>query len=439
MNKELIKKILTEISRVLLGVTFIFSGFVKAVDPHGFGYKIDDYLSAFHIESLQFLSLPASIILCVLEFTLGVFLLLGLYRKWASRLILLVMLFMTPLTLYLALTNPVTDCGCFGDALIITNWETFGKNVVLLLCAVCVFLYHNKIQNLFSGKTYWLAAFFTVVFITSFSIYNIIYEPVFDFRPYKVGANILDLTTVEEGKGDVFENILVYEKDGKRQEYTEDNYPWQDTTWKFVERKPPILVKEGLKPAITDFSIEHLRKNPTGTEFTLREDITNEVLENDGYTFLMIAYSLDKMDDSHLSKFEDINNYAEEHDYQFYCLTASGTDEILAWEKANAIDFEFCITDGRALKTITRSNPGLILLKNGSIVKKWANIEVPDESQLTQPADKLFNIELPDNSSILTKIGLLFIVPLVLLKAFDLLFMRKKKKEEETTTDKSTN
>lgn len=428
-KKELLKKIGCEISRLLLGITFVFSGFVKAVDPHGFAYKIEDYLSAFNLSSFSFLSLPVSIGLCVLEFSLGIFILFGLYRKWSSRLILLVMLFMTPLTLYLAIANPVSDCGCFGDALIISNWETFFKNIILLLCAICVFFYAEKISNFFTGKTYWIAAFFTICAVALFSVYNSVYEPIIDFRPYKVGANLSQLTSVNEGEGDVYENVFVYEKDGNKQDFTETNYPWQDSTWTFVEMTSK-LVKEGVKPAITDFEINQLHQNQEHTEIVAEEDVTREILEKDGYTFLMLAYSLKDMDETHLSKFEDVSNYASERDYGFYCLTSSLRDEILAWEKSNAVDLTFCLTDERTLKTMMRSNPGLLLLKDGVVVQKWADLEVPDEAILTKPIEELVQKDVDSDKKKVLKLSVLFLVPLVALKAFDLLVYRRRKQQK---------
>lgn len=173
-KKDVIIKILVEISRIILGVTFIFSGFVKAVDPFGTAYKIEDYFAAFNLTSLSFLSMTGSVLQSVAEFAMGACMLFGLYRKWNSRLMLLVMVFMTGLTLYLAITDPVEDCGCFGDALIITNWQTFYKNIVLLICSVIVFLYCERISNWFTGKTYWLA-FLYIFILLVFSLSAIIY------------------------------------------------------------------------------------------------------------------------------------------------------------------------------------------------------------------------------------------------------------------------
>lgn len=437
--KDKIKKILTEVSRFILGITFVFSGITKAVDPYGFAYKIQDYLIAFGLEYFNFLSLVVSIILCVIEFTVGAFLLLGMYRKWNTRVALLIMLFMTPLTLYLAIANPVSDCGCFGDALIISNWDTFFKNIVLLTAAIIATIYNQKITNFFTGKFYWVAALFVISYGIVFAVYNSINEPIFDFRPYKIGTNISDQMSVEEGKGDVYENIFIYEKDGEKKEFTEVDYPWQDSTWVFVDRINR-LVKEGEKPTIKDFEINRLYLNPNKTEIEDQEDITQEVLEDESYTFLMIAYSLSKMNNAYISRFADINNYAIDNKYKFYCLTSSTEDEIIKWEDDNANNFNFCITDERTLKTIMRSNPGLMIIKNGVIINKLTGSDVPSEEQLTAPFDQLEwgqPIDLKKtNKENLIYIIVLFIAPLLLINLLDtLIYKRKKKRDEKKQTN----
>jgi len=433
-RKDTITKILVEISRVILGVTFIFSGFVKAVDPYGFTYKIEDYLTAFNLSSLSFLAFPASAFMCILEFAMGACMLFGLYRRWNSRLMLVVMVFMTLLTLYLAIANPVEDCGCFGDAIIITNWQTFYKNVILLACSIFVFIYHEQISNLFTGKTYWLAFLYIFIFIGLFVFRNYLYDPLFDFRPYKVGADIPQLMAVDEGKGREEQTLLVYSKDGVEKEFTEENYPWEDSTWVFV-RMDTKIIKEGEKSSIKDFVINKLSFNSNRTEIVGQEDITGEVLSDTNYVFLMITPSLYDMSASYLSNFEDIENYANDHQYAFYCLTASTTDEIISWAKENTINFDFCTMDARALKTIIRSNPGLILLKNGVVINKWADINVPAEADLNKPLQDLSygqqkDTEREDGRN-LFYICFIFIFPLLVLKGLDFLFFRKKKREAE--------
>lgn len=432
--KSVVIKLLVELSRILLGITFMFSGFVKAVDPWGTAYKIEDYLGAFGLSSLSFLSFPLSSFLCIFEFLLGAFMLFGLYRYWTSRLILLVMCFMTPLTLYLALANPVEDCGCFGDALVITNWQTFYKNVILIICSLFTLVYYKRISNVFTGKTYWLAFFFLIIFSLGFVLRNYIYEPIFDFRPYNIGTYLPDKMTVPEDKKQVEATMLVYEKDGQEKEFTEENFPWEDSTWVFVRMETKV-VKPGIDPAIKDFSLTQLTLDNARTKVTGQKDITQEILSDSNYTFLMISPMLDKINLNYLSSFEDVAYYAYEHNYKFYCLTASVTDEMLHFIEENAINFDFCSADERMLKTITRTNPGLLLLKNGTVINKWADIEVPSEEYWNQPLDKLeasriVDMEKEDKRS-LFYISLIFFIPLILLKLFDYSVFRKNKKTEK--------
>jgi len=427
--KDLSLKILVEISRFLLGITFTFSGFVKMIDPLGTAYKIEDYFTAFGLDSFYILALPFSILLCVAEFSVGVFMILGLYRKWTTRAALLIMLFMTPLTLYLAIANPVSDCGCFGDAWKITNWETFYKNIIFLAAAVITVIYNQKIFNFYTGKFYWLTGIWIVFFGIAFSIYSYYTEPIIDFRPYKIGANLPELMSVEEGKGDEYENLFIYQKDGVQKEFTEDNYPWQDSTWVYVDRINK-LVKEGVKPVITDFEIERLYFNPAKTDFEGVENITDEVL-SENYVFLMIAYSLEDMRETYLSRFVDVNNYAVEHHYNFYCLTASTKEQIIQWENEYANNFKFCLTDERTLKTMMRSNPGLMLLKNGIIINKWTGSDVPSEEYLTEPLDELPYGKMPDEEADSCKrlfiVILVIIIPLLCIKILDFVIYNRRK------------
>jgi len=442
VKKDVLIKILVEVSRVILGVTFIFSGFVKAVDPFGTAYKIEDYLGAFNLSSLSFLAMTGSVLQSIVEFAMGACMLFGLYRKWNSRLTFAVMVFMTFLTLYLAIADPVEDCGCFGDALVITNWQTFLKNIVLLLCSVVTLKYYEQISNFFTGKTYWLAFLYIFIFVGSFTFLNYVYDPVLDFRPYRPGANLPALMNVEEGKGRKEETKLVYAKDGVEKEFTEDNYPWEDSTWVFV-RMDTKIISEGESSPIKDFVISELEFDSKRSEVIGRHDITNDVLTDTNYVFLMISPLLSQMNNSYLSDFEDVENYANDHGYKFYCLTASTTDEIISWATQNVINFNFCTMDERALKTITRSNPGLVLLKNGTIINKWADIAVPSESELSGPLEdspygQIVDSDMEDKKNIIY-ISFIFLIPLLGLKGFDLLFFRRKnsleKEENERTID----
>lgn len=438
-TKDILLKVGVEISRILLGITFIFSGFVKSTDPLGTVYKIQDYLTSFGLVQFHDLAFIATIVLCATEFCLGMFMLLGLYRKWTSRVLFLVMIFMTILTLYIAIENPVKDCGCFGDALIITNWQTFYKNIILLACSILTLIYHQKISNIFTGKFYWLSSLYIVLYSLLFCVYNYYYDPIIDFRPYKIGNSIPEQMTVDEDKAPIYENVMIYEKDGVKKEFSENNYPWEDSTWVFVDREDR-LIKEGIEPAIAEFSINRLYLSPDKTEVEGSEDITQEILTDKSYTFLMIAYSLENMHETYLSRFEDINNYAKEKGYKFYCLTASPEGEIIQLERDNITNFVFCTADSRVLKTMIRSNPGLILLKDGVVINKWVDRLVPDEARLSQnegafDVTKMPNREDETNKNLLFAISIL-VIPLFATKIFDaLLYHRKSIKSNENLQD----
>lgn len=428
-TKDKVVKTAVEVSRLILGCTFVFSGFVKAVDPMGTNYKIEDYLSAFGFTSTTILSLSASFFLCGIEFILGAFMLMGIYRKVNSRLLFLVMIFMTILTLYLAIANPVKDCGCFGDALKITNWQTFFKNVILLTLSFITLRNNHRVTNFFTGKTYWLATLFIISFIALFMLRNYYFDPVFDFRPYKIGTDIPKQMSVPEGKGRKEETTLVYSKDGKEKKFTQEDYPWQDTTWTFV-RMDSKIISEGDSPDIKDFQLNQLIIDSDKNTIIGEQDITQQILSDTGYVFLMISPSLAKIREEHLSEFEDIANYANDNRYGFYCLTASVTDEILAWRNEEAVDYTFCRTDERVLKTIIRTNPGLLLLKKGIIYNKWSDTTVPSEGELNAPLEQLplgkpVDREEKDKYNLIY-ICAIFILPLLGLKAFDLIFFRKK-------------
>ncbi len=370
-----------ELSRILVGATFAFSGFVKAVDPLGFSYKIEDYLIEMGLTALFPLALPAAIVLVVAELSLGVFLLLGIYRKWTVRMIGLFMLFFTPLTLWIAIADPVEDCGCFGDAFVISNWQTFYKNVVLLAGAILLIVKWRLVTPLFAKKLSPVAGLLVVCLGVLFALHNVYRLPVLDFRPYRVGANIPRQMVVDPEKAEVVENILVYDKEGMRKEFTEENYPWSDSTWTFVEMKTKV-VKEGEKPAIEDFAVQELvYDGETGT-WNIGDDITEGLLAEPSYSFLMIAYSLEKINPKHLDRFRVVSAYAAEKGFPFYLLTASSTETVGDWEKQYHTGFQFCHADERVLKTIIRSNPGLLLLKEGTVMDKWDYSGVPDRKRM---------------------------------------------------------
>jgi hypothetical protein len=351
-------KIIRLISRIITGSLFIFSGFVKAIDPLGSAYKFSDYFQAFHLDFLKFLSLPLAILLFTAEFITGFSVLTGFRHKTGIWGVFLLMLFFTPLTLILALTNPVSDCGCFGDAIHLTNWETFGKNIILLIFVLILFSGRKSAKQIFKPFTEWLLLVFVSILFVAFSLANIRYLPLIDFLPYKTGTNIPEKMKRPEGAiPDQYATTFIYEKDGISKEFTINNYPANDTLWKFVKQKS-ILVKKGYVPPIHDFSITNLQN----------EDLTEKVLNTPGYTVLMISKKLKEADSANLAKGFELGSLCSTSEINFLILTASGGEDM-----TNRGDtLTFCNTDETTLKTMMRSNPGYILIKNGTIIGKWS-------------------------------------------------------------------
>jgi uncharacterized membrane protein YphA (DoxX/SURF4 family) len=350
--------------RVLLAVVFIFSGFVKAVDPLGTAYKFQEYFMSFGEPFIRFdfLALPLAVALITLELWIGLSLLFKVYNKAAATFALLFMCVMTPLTLYVYLFNPVTDCGCFGDFLILSNSATFWKNIVLLAFSIYIFVRRKHLRPLFLPTVETISAILFVVVGIGICIYSYTYLPLFDFRPYKIGTNIQQEMEIPEGAAhDVYETAFVYEKDGVKKGFTLQNYPKDDSTWVFVDQKT-TLISKGYVPKIHDFSITH-------EDFG---DITQEVLDYQGKTYLLVMYNLDKTSLRGVQIAEKFYKQIKDKSIHFYALTGSGQDEMEKFKRDNNLTFPFCETDATALKTMIRANPGLVLIENGTVKGMWS-------------------------------------------------------------------
>lgn len=411
------------VCRFVLGAVFVFSGFVKAVDPTGSFYKIQDYLTAFGIISLFPEQLPmfVGMALAALEFCVGICLLFGIRKRVASALALLLMVFMTPLTLYLAIANPVSDCGCFGDALVLSNWQTFGKNVILLLAAIVTFAGHRKIVGFMSDKTDWALSLYSFLFILALMAYCLYYLPIMDFRPYKIGNNIREeMSMPDDAKPSVYKSIFTLEKNGEQREFTLDDYP--DSTWTFVKAEN-VLVEKGYEPAIKDFSLQDLQ---TG------EDITDAVLADTTYTFLLVAHRVESAEDSNIDRINQLYDYSVEHGYGFYALTSSSESGIEEWRDRTGAEYPFCFMDDIALKTIVRSNPGMLLIKDGTILNKWSHNALPDEEVIAGDISQWGIASGHRTSTIgtLMYVALWFVVPLLLFLGIDVVVKRRHKDEK---------
>lgn len=376
-------KYIANICRILSGLVFVFSGTVKAIDPLGSAYKFDDYFQAFGMYNLEPVALPLALVLIILEFIVGFNLIFNTKTKLASLGALIFMIIFTPLTLYIALKNPVSDCGCFGDAWVISNWQTFYKNIFISLLVIVTFIYRKKFSPYFSPFTQWRIVLASILIVFAFSLYNIRHLPVIDFRPYKIGANLPEEMVIPEGvPHDEYKQMFTL-KDKSTGEiikidsevYMEDTTYWcAGTKWEFVETSEPILVKKGYVPPIHDFSITSLAG----------DDITDIVLDSEQYYFLVVAYNLDKSKTCNQEKVNELTQKCISEGYPVICLTATNNDKISAFKKKYNVPYDFCHTDPITLKTVVRANPGLVLLKKGNVIMKWHNNDLPSFDNLKE-------------------------------------------------------
>lgn len=365
---------LLQFSRYIAGIVFIYSGFVKGIDPLGSAYKFADYFTAFNISFLEPYSLAFSIILSSAEILIGITLVAGVHMIIASWAILLFMSFFTVLTFIIALMDPVSDCGCFGDALILTNWETFWKNVVLMVFVIYLFINRRKFGRFFSKPAMeWSSVAGFIILILVITGYSYLNLPIIDFRPYNVGANIEEKMSVPpDAPGDEYDITLYYQKNGETRPFSVDSLP--DSSWEWV-RTESTLISKGYEPPITGFYIESVGD---GTDYTM------DILTDEGYTFMMIAWDLKKVSGKALPEIDQLAAWSAASGTNFICLTGSPEPEITDFKARTGADYDFYYSDEIILKTMIRSNPGIILLKEGTIIGKWHYRNLPDTGELKE-------------------------------------------------------
>jgi uncharacterized membrane protein YphA (DoxX/SURF4 family) len=366
------------IVRFILALTYLFSGVVKLIDPRGTQYKIEDYGAAFGISNLMPEGLPLTLAcaLGIIEFLMGIYLFFGIRRRLAATVSICFLLVMTPLTLYLALNNPVTDCGCFGDALVLTNWQTFLKNIVLLTLSIIALRYYKLMPHFITKKNQWMVALYSFVYASVFVGYNIWRLPVIDFRPYYVGADIRKAWHDDQENFGQFQTTFILEKDGVQKEFALEDYP--DSTWTFVDSRT-TEIEAPKRTGVGDLFIH---------DATTGNDLTQQILSSEGYTFLLVAPYIEKADDGVMGELLSLYDFSQESGYDFYCLTSSGNEAIENWKEMTGAEYPFCTADAVVLKTMIRSNPGLMLLHDGKVVGKWPSSALPEPSALKQQPEQ---------------------------------------------------
>ncbi len=429
-------KLLISIIRIAAGLMFTFSGFVKLIDPFGFAYKFTDYFIALNLDFLNTVVLFLAIIICVTEFIIGLLLLLNVFPRLASWGFMFFMAVFIPLSLWVVITNPIKECGCYGDAINFTYMQLFYKNIVLFIFAVIIFIRRKKFKPYFNK--FFQSIFLFLFFITGFgiSIYSLNNLPVLDFRPYNIGANIIERMKIPESKADSYikkryqptvqnfiispiqtetnivindtlinllEAEFIYEKNGEENSFKINQLP--DTSWIFTKinyhkelnpEKIEFYYRNKSSDSIKEFIISEL---PDDTwifagagyyidstvlkkQYAEGANITNMILPDDNYYFFVIMPEINKTKIRNIQKIKNIVQYCNENAYKIYCLTSSSKDEVENFIEKNDFYCNFYNMNSATLKTIVRSNPGLVLLKNGTILNKWSHKNIPEIKEL---------------------------------------------------------
>lgn len=377
------QKIALHFSRWFVGILFIFSGLIKANDPLGFGYKLQEYFDVFHLSFLNGWATGFAVVLCVLEIVLGALLLFGFWRNAVTKGLLAIIIFFTFLTFVSAAFKVVTSCGCFGDAIPLTPWQSFSKDLVLLALIVFLYLRRAEINPITSNqKTQNFLAIGVTLASLFFGIYTYNFLPIVDFLPYKVGASIPDNMKIPEGAAQD-EYLIMYElkhkKTGETKTMSDKDYMklevWKDENWEVVGTPEKKLIKKGYDVKIKDLLIT----DASGTDYT------KEIIENPYYNLVVVAYSLDDANEKAIGETNALAlNAAEQFNIRTVLLTSNSAQDADAFSSKMKLFMEVFYADAVPLKSMVRSNPGILLLKNGVVVNKWHYHSLPSFDELSE-------------------------------------------------------
>jgi uncharacterized membrane protein YphA (DoxX/SURF4 family) len=369
-------------ARIFVGLLFIFSGLIKINDPLGFSYKLEEYFEVFHITFLDSLSVIIAVVLCSLEIILGFALLIGVRPVKVAWGLLLLIIFFAFLTFYSAFFKVVQTCGCFGDAIPLTPWQSFSKDLFLLLLIIVLFVHRKKIQPVFIPKTGDQLLIAATVVSLSIGLYTYNFLPFIDFLPYKIGANLPDeMKTPPGAQPDQFE--LTYNLKNKKTHetkvMTDADYMktgiWKDNDWEAIGQSQSKLIKKGFTPKIVDLSIQDAQKN----------DYTKELLSNPFYNLMIVAYDLDKTDTAAIDRLNALAiNLTEGYNIRTVLLTSNAGPYAEAFSKKHHLAMEIFYADEVPLKSMVRANPGILLLKNGTVINKWHYHSIPKYDELVK-------------------------------------------------------
>lgn len=400
-NNMKFSDILRAIIRISIGLLFVFSGYVKVIDPIGSAIKFGDYFEAFGWSALQPGAFAFGIFLAVAELSIGLCFLFSIHMRLAALGGLLFMLFFTPLTFVLAVTDMVKDCGCFGDAVKLNNWDTFFKNLIILPFSIYIFIQRKKFKPFFSLSMEWFIGIGIACIALCISLFTYRHLPFIDFMPYKVGVNILKSKEIpEDAPMDEYQIVFIYEKDGKRHEFVNDlpEYVWEDSTWVYVDRKDK-LIKEGYTPPTKDFMIDK-----DG------EYIEEEVLMQAGDLIFITSPDIAEFKSKKNKEINDLYEYSEQNEVNFMMLSSSSPEKNEIFAEKNDFSFPIYYTDKTVVWSMVRSNPGIMLLRDGTILAKWNINDIPTKEEIQKILSKETGKIVKDHENAESRSTLIFIL-----------------------------
>lgn len=397
----------TWLLRLVTGALFTFSGFVKGIDAWGTIYKLDEYLAALGVPMSHSLVVVCVYALCILEFMIGIYMLFGCYRRSNCILALLFMIVMLPLTLWIAIADPVADCGCFGDAYIISNWSTFWKNVILTACIVWLLKYNKSIPCIITPAFQWIAFIATALFLFCICWYGYNIQPMIDFRPYKTGTMLID----ESQEEDEPQYVFVYSKEGTNREFTEDNIPDDNEGWTFVSRRE---IHNSASKAMNGHSFSVMDKAGD-------EDATEDAIDAEGREFILLIPSLKEISASTTYKINMLFDWAQAHDIGLIAIVAANTGSIPEWEDLSMPRYEIYTADDTSIKELARGNPSVVFLDKGVIKWKSTLTALNEDSFATPDTDSDVNEMATDGKKDLHNLTLIYLLVLAFLTCISMI------------------
>ncbi len=401
---------LTMLMRLTVGGVFIFSGFTKAIDPWGTCYKITDYFAAMGLQQWTATAQLLAVLLAALEFILGIVIVVGAYRRSAPWIALLAMLVMTPITLWLAVSGAVPDCGCFGDALHLSNWATFGKNVLLLLGVIYLLLFNKSLRSIYGPAVQWIVVALSFAFVMSVAYYGYFVQPLIDYRPFPVGTRIVSTLPQDEDEVSEDDFIFVYSRDGVEQEFTIDSLPDEEDGWEYVTRfhahrpRGRVIVQHG---------------NPNENIAIIDadgNDVTVDVLADSRRTLLLLFPDLPQVGVVNSFALNELGDAALVAEADVVGLTPATQEEIEHWQDLSMASYPIYNMDDSELKMLARGNPAVVYLENGII--KWKRT-LDSLDDLEQPVELATLGEDYDADGIMMRLMTLYLLAMLVLLAIN--------------------